>query len=325
MGSSRSSNAKRKRPSRPDVYAAGGVMWRRVDGVLRILLVHRTKYRDVSLPKGKVDPGESLPETAVRELWEETGIRGHLGPSLGAVRFIMPSGRHKHVSYWAVEVDEDAVKASTFRPNKEISGIDWVTLDEARERLSYPVDGEILDAFERLVEAGGLGTFPIVLMRHGEAESPSAVDGPDSARPLTARGKEQARGAAGVLEAFGVRRIYASTARRCLQTVTPLSKRIGARIHETALISQDAWESGESDATAVIGKRVRKAKGAVLCSHGPVLPGLLDALALATGTVRSRELAERAALKTGSFTVVHVSRDAPGSGIVAIETHVARA
>ncbi len=66
---------------RPDraVYAAGGLVWRVVEDKLRILLIHRTKYRDVTLPKGKVDPGEMLAETAVREIFEETGIRVSLG------------------------------------------------------------------------------------------------------------------------------------------------------------------------------------------------------------------------------------------------------
>ena len=61
------------------VYAAGGVLWRVVDDVLHVLLIHRTKYRDITLPKGKVDPGETLAETAVREIREETGISVALG------------------------------------------------------------------------------------------------------------------------------------------------------------------------------------------------------------------------------------------------------
>ena len=61
------------------VYAAGGVLWRIVDEKLLVLLIHRTQYRDVTLPKGKVDPGEMLAETASREIFEETGIRVSLG------------------------------------------------------------------------------------------------------------------------------------------------------------------------------------------------------------------------------------------------------
>lgn len=79
------------------VYAAGGVLWRLVDGKLRILLIHRTQYRDVTLPKGKVDPGETLPETAVREIHEETGIRVSLGVPVGVSTYHMPSKREKIV------------------------------------------------------------------------------------------------------------------------------------------------------------------------------------------------------------------------------------
>ena len=65
------------------VYAGGGVVWRLVDDKVKVLLIHRTRYRDVTLPKGKVDPGEMLAETAVREIFEETGIRVALGVPVG--------------------------------------------------------------------------------------------------------------------------------------------------------------------------------------------------------------------------------------------------
>lgn len=310
---------------RGTVFAAGGVLWRHVDGDLRVLLVHRTKYRDWSFPKGKVDPGESLPETAVRELAEETGVRGVLGPSLGTVQYGMPSGRDKIVHYWAVEATADAVRASTFRPNREIAGLAWLTTAEAREKLDYPADVEILDEFEALVRDGGLGTFPIVLMRHGQAVSPSSFSGPDAARTLTPRGERQARGAVGPVRAFGVRKVFSSTARRCVQTVTPLADALGKRIREKTSLSQDAWEDGSGDVQKLVGKRVAKGKPCVICSHGPVLPRVMDALAVATGTVRSHELSAGARLQTGAFTVVHVRRGSPGAGIVAVETHAPRA
>ena len=85
------------------VYAAGGVVWRVVAGKLRILVIHRTAYADVTLPKGKVDPGEALAETAVREIFEETGIRVALGIPVGVSRYRMPRGRQKIVHYWSAE------------------------------------------------------------------------------------------------------------------------------------------------------------------------------------------------------------------------------
>ena len=157
------------------VYAAGGVVWRLVEGKFRVLLIHRTKYRDVTLPKGKVDPGETLAETAVREIREETGIRVSLGVPVGVSRYRMPSSRTKIVHYWAAEATDAAVRTSTFVPNKEIAAIEWVGLKKARKHLSYPVDIEILDEFVRLVDEQALPTFPIVALRHAKARSTRAA------------------------------------------------------------------------------------------------------------------------------------------------------
>ena len=168
---------------------------------------------------------------------------------------------------------------------------------------------------------GVLSTFPIVVLRHAKAVAREDWDGPDAARPLTARGARQAKAIVGPLRAFGVRKIVSSDAVRCVTTVTPLAAALGRKIDRTPLIGQDAWEEGTSDPRAVIGRRVRSRKPAVLCSHGPVLPGILTELALATGTLRGSYLGSASALDTGAFSVVHLSATNPGSGIVAIETH----
>lgn len=304
------------------VYAAGGVVWRIVDGKLRVLLIHRTRYRDVTLPKGKVDPGEMLAETAAREIFEETGIRVALGAPVGVSRYRLPSKRTKIVHYWSAEATDAAIRASAFVPNKEIAAIEWVSPKKALARLSYPVDVEILENFLRLVEEGVLRTFPIIVLRHGKAVAREDWDGNDAARPLSARGKRQANSIVGPLLAFGARKIVSSPALRCTKTVAPLSASLGRKVETTPLISQDAWEEGESDARTIIGQRVRSRKPAVLCSHGPVLPDILSELALATGTLRGSYLGSASALEPGAFSVAHLSADTPGSGIVAIETHV---
>jgi len=304
------------------VYAAGAVVWRLVEGKLRVLLIHRTKYRDVTLPKGKVDPGEMLAETAVREVHEETGIRIALGVPVGVSRYQMRPKRQKIVHYWAAEATPEAIRASTFVPNAEIAALEWMSLKKARKALSYPVDVEILDEFERLVDDGVLHTFPLIALRHAKAMSRSDWDGPDAARPLTARGKKQAKSIVGPLQAFGARRIVTSDAVRCVQTVTPLAKALGRKPVLTEKLSQDAWEDGASDVRTVIGKRVRARKPAVLCSHGPVLPDILHELALATGTMHGSYLGSASSLEVAAFSVVHLSATNPGSGIISIETHV---
>lgn len=304
------------------VYAAGGVVWRLVEGKLMVLVIHRTAYADVTLPKGKVDPGETLAETAAREIFEETGIAVSLGIPVGVSRYRMPNKRQKIVHYWAAEATDSAIRASAFVPNKEIAALEWVTPKKALGHLSYPVDVEILEQFLTFVGDGILSTFPIVVLRHAKAVARENWDGPDAARPLTARGTKQAAAIVGSLRAFGVRRIISSDAVRCVTTVTPLAAALGRKIDRTPLLSQDAWEEGASDARSVIGKRVRSRKPAVLCSHGPLLPDILAELALATGTLRGSYLGSASALEPGSFSVVHLSATNPGSGIVSIETHV---
>ncbi|MBO9626333.1 MAG: NUDIX hydrolase [Microbacterium sp.] len=304
------------------VYAAGAVVWRIVDGKLRILLIHRTKYRDVTLPKGKVDPGEMLAETAVREVHEETGIRVSLGVPVGVSRYHLPSNKQKVVHYWAAEATDDAIRESTFVPNKEIAAIEWVSLKKARARLSYPVDLEILDFFTNLVDDGVLRTFPVIALRHAKAMPRSEWDGADAARPLTDRGLRQAKSIVGPLRAFGVRKIITSDAVRCVDTVKPLAKALGRKPVRTSRISQDSWEDGTADLRTAVGRRVASGKPAVLCSHGPVLPGLLSEIALATGTIHGSYVGSAADLEPAAFSVVHLSASNPGSGIIAIETHV---
>ena len=306
------------------VYAAGAVCWRLVDGKVQILVIHRTVHGDVTIPKGKVDPGESLPETAVREIKEETGLTVRLGVPLGVSNYNMPNGRDKIVHYWAAEVTPEAILRSTFVPNAEVAALEWVTIKRARTYLSYPADVEILDAFARLVDNEVTSTFALIVVRHGKATPPSSWHGPDATRPLTERGVKQAAALVGTLNAWRPKRIVTSTATRCVTTVVPLAAASGVEVKRTELISQDAWEAGTADIRRVVGKRVRSRKNAVLCSHGPVLPDILREIALATGTTLGAYVSDAADLETGGFSVVHLSRDNPSSGIIAIETHAPR-
>lgn len=303
------------------VYAAGGVVWRMLDGKLLVLAIHRTKYRDVSLPKGKVDPGETLAETAVREIHEETGIRVHLGVPVGISNYRMPSKRTKIVHYWSAQATEKAIRESVFVPNREIAALEWVPARKAVAKMSYPVDVEILESFLKLVDDGVLETFPLVVLRHARATPREEWTGADTGRPLTSRGRKQAAAVVGPLRAFGVRRVFSSDAARCVETVAPLATALGRDIHRTSAISQDAWDAGTADTRTLIGKRVRARKPAVLCSHRPVLPDLMREIALATATVKGSYLGDSSALEPGAFSVVHLSATNPGSGIIAIETH----
>ena len=305
----------------PPVLAAGAVCWRIVDGRAKVLVVYRATHSDYSLPKGKLDPGETLPETAVREIREETGLGITLGPPLGTIDYTMPGGREKVVHYWAAEVDEHALELARFQPNDEIAALEWLPVAKARKKLTYPHDLDVLDRFEKLLDADCVRTFAIIAVRHGKAVSPSTWDGPDATRPLMHRGSDQAAGIANGIAAFGPEKIISSTAARCLATVAPLAALTGLEVKASDRISQDALENGTSDLPSVTRRRLRKRVTAVLCSHGPVLPRLIAEVAQQSGTAMDSAIRSASSLDTGDFTVLHLSRTNKAAGIVAVETH----
>jgi 8-oxo-dGTP diphosphatase len=305
----------------PAVLAAGAVCWRIVGGKVRILLVHRTQHKDISLPKGKVDPGELLPQTAVREIAEETGLTVGLGAPLGEVHYKIPSGRNKVVYYWSAEVDAHALETARFRPNDEIASLEWVSLSKARNRLTYPHDIDIVNMFAERWKSGRARTFAIIVVRHGKAVPAEAWDGPDSTRPLLLRGTNQASEIAPSLAAYLPDKILTSTAVRCVATITPLATLTGLKPKEVAGLSQDAFETDEATIADVLSKRMKSKKTVVLCSHGPVIPEIIREIATLTKTPHTTDVASLAALSTGEYSVLHIASQHPKSGIVAMETH----
>ncbi len=126
--------------SDPEVRAAGGVVVRDGDDGTEVCLVHRPRYDDWTLPKGKLDPGESSEQAALREVEEETGLVCSLEIELASTRYSDRKGRAKIVRYWRMEVDEDP----GFEPNDEVDELLWVGVEEATELLTYPRDAELL-------------------------------------------------------------------------------------------------------------------------------------------------------------------------------------
>ena len=302
------------------VLAAGALCWRvTAKGNVKVLLVDRPVHRDTSLPKGKVDPGETLPETAVREIAEETGLIIGLGTFLGVIEYVMPNGREKHVYYWAAEVSNEARANSTFASNAEISKLRWVTLAKARARLSYPHDVDILDRFAELYEQGRARTFAIIALRHGKAEAHSD-DGSDAGRPLASRGIAQAASIAHGLAAYRPAQLISSPAARTLATIAPTARVTGVDVTES-------WAISESKATpdavaALVGTLAERAQTTVLCSHGPVLPWIVRAAVDAAGGPNGISTSHAAGLSTAEFMVVHIPAEKPGTGIVAVESHL---
>ncbi len=125
------------------VLAAGGVVSRRTrSGDLEVLLVHRPKYDDWTLPKGKLDEGETAEDAAVREVEEETGLRVSIGSELPSTEYADRYGRPKHVRYWVMDVT-----GGTFAANKEVDEARWLGVEDAKAALTYPRDRAVLDAF----------------------------------------------------------------------------------------------------------------------------------------------------------------------------------
>jgi 8-oxo-(d)GTP phosphatase len=308
------------RAQQPPVQAAGALCWRSTDGKLEVLLVGRARNGDISLPKGKAEPGELLPHTAVREVEEETGIRVRLGAPLGEIRYTLPGGRPKTVHYWAAKVGKKRSSLKAFTPNGEITTAEWVSVEDARTRLSYPHDVEILDEFAARFEDGRARTYALVLLRHGKAVAQDDWDGPDAGRPLQRRGEQQSERVAPALQAFGPKKLITSDAVRCVDTVKPLAALLGKKVRKTAAISQDAYESGSDEVREVVRKRLQKRVSAVLCSHGPVLPEIVRCIAREAGSPFSGELRRAADLDTGGFSVLHIS-DSAEPRIVAVETY----
>src|SRR5690606_23476056 len=118
---------------------------------------------------------------------------------------------------------------------------------------------------------GALQSIPLIVLRHARALSRDQWDGPDATRPLTERGTRQADGIVEVLRAFGVERIISSNAVRCVATVKPLARAIGAKLTMSARLSQDAWDEGTAAIRPLISKRIRAGVPALLCSHRPLL------------------------------------------------------
>ena len=127
-------------PDAAEVKAAGGVVWRRGETGVEVALVHRPRYDDWSLPKGKLDRGEGWEAAAVREVEEEIGVRCAVGGELSPIQYTDHNGRHKVVRYWLME----ATGEHAFAPNEEVDELRWLELPAAAHLLTYEHDKELV-------------------------------------------------------------------------------------------------------------------------------------------------------------------------------------
>ncbi|HEY5397425.1 MAG TPA: NUDIX hydrolase, partial [Trebonia sp.] len=301
------------KPESKLVKAAGAVAWRPgPDGRPEILLVHRRKYDDWSLPKGKVEPGETLPVTAVREVLEEGGARIALGRRLNSVRYNV-GGRPKRVHYWSASVaslDDRAV------PNDEVDRIEWVDADRAIERVSYRHDHGVLADFARLPAQ----TVPVILLRHAKSVAKSSWKRADDRRPLDDAGRADAKALAELLACFGPRaRLITSPATRCVDTLRPLAELSGAQLREEPSLHIHTQSSrtvpGDSPPSiaALLAEAVAAGEPTIFCAHRENIPVLQAAALAALGLETFPELPKDwdDPLLTSGFWVLNLTLPPP--------------
>jgi 8-oxo-dGTP pyrophosphatase MutT (NUDIX family)/phosphohistidine phosphatase SixA len=247
------------------ILAAGAVLWRRTEAGIELALVHRPRYDDWSLPKGKLDRGESLPHAAVREIAEETGFTARLGARLLDVHYDVPEGP-KTVRYWAAEA-----RGGAYAPNEETDELRWCTPEHAAGLLSYRRD---LDVLARFAETG-VPDSVVLLVRHAKAGHRDQWDGDDDARPLSGTGHEQARHLASLLPLFGPERVASAPPVRCRSTVAPL----GMPVQDEPLLGEEGYWADPPAGLARFHELAGQPGAGVICSQGGVIPDVVGELA----------------------------------------------
>lgn len=259
--------------------AAGGVLWRDGRDGPEVLLVHRPRHDDWSLPKGKPDPGENTLDTAIREVVEETGLRFTVGPRLGAVTYPV-HGRPKTVTYWAMRLHPEQTADPTPRDDREIDDVQWHTVASARKTLTYLEDHQILKAFT----SRGLAPARLILVRHALAGKRSEWSGQDSLRPLDERGVAQVAAIGRSVSAFGPTRLICAPLVRCIQTAEPIAATAGLSIEQTPTVADSALKRDAAQAVAnLAGWATNDAETVVVVSQGDLIKATLDEL---LGSVR---------------------------------------
>ena len=272
------------------IRAAGGVVYRKTPkGKIRVLVVHRQRYDDWTLPKGKADEGESPEETAVREVLEETGKRCRIVAPLGATRYRVQGGV-KEVHWFAMKPLPDS---PGFTKNAEVDRIKWLSRRKVLERLTYEQDRELIEGtdLKKLAQTGTLYLF-----RHTTAGDRSRWRGRDEDRSLTKKGWREADAIAISLADAGIERIVSSPYERCVQSVKPLAKLIKAPIETSSLLGE---EPDIDAAYALVDSLV--GTDTVISSHGDVIPALINRMMWAGLSLESRFYCSK-----GSIWVVEV-------------------
>jgi broad specificity phosphatase PhoE/8-oxo-dGTP pyrophosphatase MutT (NUDIX family) len=249
------------------VLAAGGVLWRpgHHESAAEVAVIHRPRYDDWSLPKGKVDPGETEPVTAVREVFEETGHHVQLGRRIASVSYPIEQ-RTKKVQYWSARS-----LGGSFAPNNEVDDLIWLSVAAAIKKVSYPYDRKILRRWAKQPA----DTKSILVVRHGTAGSKSRFSGDDKMRPLDKKGRAQAEALVAQLVTFGPTDVYSADRVRCHQTVEPLAEELGVTINNEPALTEEAYADNPKRARRRVLEIADSHRTPVICTQGKVIPDLI--------------------------------------------------
>lgn len=250
------------------LLAAGAVLWRPLDvtGAAEVAVIHRPRYDDWSLPKGKVDPGETGPVAAVREVEEETGFRAHLGRRLTTVSYPVDQGR-KTVRYWAARC-----VSGQFTVNDEVDELRWLSAAQAMKALTYSRDRKVLRRFL----SSPADTRTVMIVRHATAGSKARYSGDDRERPLDKRGRAQAESLVGQLLSFGAGELFAADRVRCRQTLDPLAEELGTVIRSEPELTEEAYADNRKAGRRRVLEIAAKSDNPVICTQGKVIPDLIE-------------------------------------------------
>jgi 8-oxo-(d)GTP phosphatase len=228
-------------------------------------VIHRPRYDDWSLPKGKVDPGETEPVTAVREVFEETGHHVQLGRRIATVNYPIEQ-RTKKVQYWSARS-----LGGSFAPNHEVDDLLWLPAPAAIKKVSYAYDRKILRRWAKQPA----DTQSVLIVRHGTAGSKSRFSGDDKIRPLDKKGRAQAEALVAQLSCFGATDVYAADRVRCHQTVEPLAEELGVTINNEPTLTEEAYADNPKRGRRRILQIAGSHRTPVICTQGKVIPDLV--------------------------------------------------
>lgn len=228
-----------------------------------VAIVHRPRYDDWSLPKGKLERGEHPLAAAVREVEEEAGVRAVPQLPLPRIRYWLDD-RPKVVDYWAMVTET----ITSFQPGSEVDGLAWLPVTDAIDRLTYAHDAELVRGWAARPPV----TATVLLVRHANAGDrwPRASD---HDRPLTSRGVTDAAALCRLLDLFAPSRIVSASPRRCQQTLQPLAATRDLPIEVGTVFDET---TGDPTAAAAQLRRYAQAGGAtVICSQREMIPLVL--------------------------------------------------